>query len=76
VGKFAASRFLASCGRKARKAQAIIQAQSTPRSVQAKIISVGGMASGTFMGTTSFLDIHTVFSGLKIAGTTISPLHF
>jgi hypothetical protein len=53
VGKSAASRFPALWGRRARKAQKTIQAQSTPRSVQDKIICVGGMAED-IMSTTSF----------------------
>src|SRR5579883_2017014 len=52
VGRSAASRFPALWGRRARKAQKTIQAQSTPRSVQDKIICVGGMAED-IMGTTS-----------------------
>jgi hypothetical protein len=65
VGKSTISRFPALCGRRARKVQKTIQAQSTLRRVQATIICVGGMAAGRFMGTTSFLDIHNSFSIMK-----------
>jgi hypothetical protein len=60
VGRFAASRVSALRGRKARKTQKNIQAKSTPRSVQDKIICEESRVADGFMGT-SFLQF-TIFS--------------
>jgi hypothetical protein len=54
VGRSVTSPFLALRGRKARNAQKHIQAKSTPRSVQEKIICVNGMVADVFMGTSFF----------------------
>lgn len=50
VGNSAASSSLSWRGRKARKAQKNIQAKSTPRSVQDKVICVDEIASDGFIG--------------------------
>jgi len=50
VGNSAASGLSARRGRKARKAQKNIQAKSTPRSVQDKVICVDERASDGFIG--------------------------
>ncbi len=54
VGKSVTSPFPALRPRKARNAQKHIQAKSTPRSVQEKIICVNVMVADAFMGTSLF----------------------
>lgn len=61
VGSSAASRFSSLRPRKARNAKKHVQARSTPRSVQEKIICGDGMVADGFMGT-SFLYVIKSFS--------------
>lgn len=61
MGKSAISRFSAGVGRKAKKAQKSIQVQSTPKSVQDKIICVSDIVADGFMGTSS-LNVQNFFA--------------
>lgn len=62
VGKSVTSPFLALRGRRARNAQKHIQAKSTPRSVQEKIICVNVAVADGFMGTSFFAWFKEIFS--------------
>jgi hypothetical protein len=66
VGKSVTSPFLALRPRKARNAQKHIQAKSTPRSVQEKIICVNVMVADVFMGTSFFTCLKEIFSDVDI----------